>query len=195
MKKLIIIGLMSATIFGATAGMVQSVADDLKPTHLELLEQAIHRNDYQTVSNMLHNGLDINAVIEGDGTLLIMAIQAGHDTMVNSLIDAGADVNQAVIADGNPLINAAMTNNLSVAKRLFDEGALLDAIVEHDETALINASRKGHFEMVKFLVETGADVNLGVHVNTVNGNIYRSPLNGAKTTKIRDYLLNMGAKV
>ncbi|WP_161603939.1 ankyrin repeat domain-containing protein [Paraglaciecola arctica] len=185
---------MSATIFGATAGMVQSVADDLKPTHLELLEQAIHGNDYQTVSNMLDNGLDINAVIEGDGTLLIMAIQAGHEAMVYGLIDAGADVNQAVIADGNPLINAAMTNNVSVAQRLFDEGALVDAIVEHDETALINASRKGHFEMVKFLVENGADVNLGLHVNTVKGNIYRSPLNGAKTDKIRDYLLNMGAK-
>tara|TARA_R110002167_G_C12687214_1_gene652045 strand:+ start:289 stop:876 length:588 start_codon:yes stop_codon:yes gene_type:complete len=195
MKKLIIIGLMSATIFGATAGMVQSVADDLKPTHLELLEQAIHGNDYQTVSNMLDNGLDINAVIEGDGTLLIMAIQAGHEAMVYGLIDAGADVNQAVIADGNPLINAAMTNNVSVAQRLFDEGALVDAIVEHDETALINASRKGHFEMVKFLVENGADVNLGVNVKTVKGNIYRSPLNGAKTTKIRDYLLSVGAKV
>jgi len=195
MKKLIIIGLMGATMFGATAGIMQSSADELKPTDFELLEHAIHENNYQTVSNMLGNGLDINAVIEGDGTLLIMAIQAGHESMVNSLIDAGADVNQAVVADGNPLINAAMKNNVSVAQRLFDEGALVDAIVEHDETALINASRLGHFEMVKFLVENGADVNLGLHVNTLKGNVYRSPLNGAKTDKIRDYLLNMGAKV
>jgi ankyrin repeat protein len=195
MKKLIIIGLMSATVFGATAGIVHNVADDLKPTRTELLGQAIHTNDYQTVSNMLSNGLNINAQIEGDGSLLIMAIQAGHETMVYDLIDAGADVNQAVAADGNPLINAAMTNNVRVAQRLFDEGALVDAIVEHDETALINASRKGHFEMVKFLVENGADVNLGLQVKTINGNVYRSPLNGAKTTKIRDYLLNMGAKV
>jgi ankyrin repeat protein len=195
MKKLIIIGLMSATMFGATAGIVQSVADDIKPTRLEILEQAIHGNDYQTVSNMLSNGLDINTVIEGDGSLLIMAIQAGHEAMVYDLIDAGADVNQAVSADGNPLINAAMTNNVNVAQRLFDNGALVDAIVEHDETALINASRKGHFEMVKFLVENGADVNLGVHVKTVKGSIYRSPLNGAKTPEISDYLLKMGAKV
>jgi hypothetical protein len=49
--------------------------------------------------------------------------------------------------------------------------------------------------MVKFLVENGADVNLGLQVNTVKGNIYRSPLNGAKSAKIRDYLLRMGAKV
>lgn len=195
MKKLIIIGLMSATIFGATAGMVQNVADNMNPSHIELLEQAIHGNDYQTISNMLDNGLDINAVIEGDGTLLIMAIQAGHEAMVYDLIDAGADVNQAISADGNPLISAAMKNNVKVAQRLFDEGALIDAIVEHDETALINASRMGHFEMVKFLVENGADVNLGVQVDTVKGNIYRSPLNGAKTTEIRDYLLDMGAKV
>jgi ankyrin repeat protein len=195
MKKLIIVGLMSATMFGATAGIVQNVADDLKPTQLELIKHAIHANDYQTISNMLNNGLDINAEIEGDGSLLIMAIQADHEAMVYALIDAGADVNQAVIADGNPLINAAMTNNVSVAHRLLDKGALVDAMVEHDETALINASRKGHFEMVKFLVENGADVNLGLQVNTVKGNIYRSPLNGAKTHKIRDYLLNMGAKV
>jgi ankyrin repeat protein len=195
MKNLIIIGLMSATMFGATAGIMHNVAEDIKPSQLELLEQAIHTNVYQTVSNMLGNGLDINTEIEGDGSLLIMAIQAGRETMVYNLIDAGADVNQAVAADGNPLINAAMTNNVRVAQRLFDEGALVDAIVEHDETALINASRMGHFDMVKFLVENGADVNLGLQVKTIKGNVYRSPLNGAKTAKIRDYLLKMGAKV
>lgn len=182
-------------MFGATAGIMHNVAEDIKPSQLELLEQAIHTNDYQTVSNMLGNGLDINTEIEGDGSLLIMAIQAGRETLVFNLIDAGADVNQAVAADGNPLINAAITNNVRVAQRLFDEGALVDAIVEHDETALINASRMGHFDMVKFLVENGADVNLGLQVKTIKGNVYRSPLNGAKTAKIRDYLLKMGAKV
>jgi bla regulator protein BlaR1 len=195
MKKLIITGFMTMAIFGTASGITQSSAENLSPTLSEILEQAINSNDYQTVANMLDNGLEINGTIEGDGSLLIMAIKAGHDAMVYGLIDAGADVNQAVVKDGNPLITAAMMNNLTVAQRLFNEGALVDAIVEHDETALINASRMGHFEMVKFLVENGADANLGVQVNTVKGSIYRSPLNGAKTDEIRDYLLSMGAKV
>ncbi|WP_340677246.1 ankyrin repeat domain-containing protein [Paraglaciecola sp.] len=194
MKKLIITGFMTMAIFGTASGIAQSVADDLSPTQHEVLERAIHSNDYQAVVKMLDKGLDINGTIDGDGTLLIMAIKAGHDAMVYSLIDAGADVNLTAVADGNPLISAAMMNNLSVAQRLVDEGALVDALVEHDETALINASRMGHFEMVKFFVEKGADVNLGVHVNTVKGSIYRSPLNGAKTDEIRHYLLRMGAK-
>lgn len=195
MNKLIITGFIATALIVTASGITQTFAKDLSPTQSEVLERAIHNNDYQAVASMLGNGLDINATIEGDGSLLIIAIRAGHETMVYDLIDAGADVNQAVVADGNPLISAAMMNNLSVAQRLFDEGGMVNAIVEHDETALINASRMGHFKMVKWLVENGADVNLGVEVNTLKGSIYRSPLNGAKTDAIRDYLLGMGAKV
>lgn len=195
MNKLIISGVIATALLGAASGITQSFANDLSTTQSERLEQAIHSNNYQIIAKMLGIGLDINGTIEGDGSLLIMAIRADHETMVYDLIDAGADVNLAVAADGNPLITAAMMNNLPVAQRLFDEGALVDAIVEHDETALINASRMGHFEMVKFLVENGADVNLGVQVNTFKGSIYRSPLNGAKSDEIRNYLLKMGAKV
>ena len=195
MKKLIITAFMTMAISGASAGIAKNFVEDISPSQSETLEQAIHSNDYQTVAKMLSNGLDINGTIAGDGSLLIMAIKAGHEAMVYRLIDAGADVNMAVNADANPLITAAMMNNIAVAQRLYDAGAMVDAIVEHDETALINASRLGHFEMVKFLAENGADLNLGVQVNTLKGSVYRSPLNGAKTDEIRDYLLSMGAKV
>jgi hypothetical protein len=49
--------------------------------------------------------------------------------------------------------------------------------------------------MVTFLVENGADINLEVQVTKIDGTTeYRSPINGAKTTKILQYLQSENAK-
>lgn len=160
----------------------------------ELMIRAIRDNDLNKVRALLDNGVGINDNIVGDGTPLIVAVQRNKIELVQALIDLGADVNQATEIDGNALINAAMTNNVEIANLLLEQGANLDAIVINDETALITASRAGHFEMVKFLVESGADVNLGVQVKLVKGTEYRSPLNGARDMKIKQYLENNGAK-
>lgn len=189
MRKYIYAGLMTMSVLAITPSFAQN--PDIVA---EQLEQAVKHSDYQTISQMLDHGFDINGLIKGDGTLLIMAVRAGNEVLVNQLIAAGADVNLAAENDGNPLIMAAMSNRLTLAKRLLAEGAEINAMVENDETPLINASRQGHFEMVKLLVEQGADINLGVYINNMGVQRYRSPLNGAKTDEIRDYLLVMGAK-
>jgi len=160
----------------------------------ELMIRAIRHNDLNKVRALLDNGVGINENIAGDGTPLIIAVQRNKVELVETLIDLGADVNQATDIDGNALINAAMKNNVVIAQLLLDKGANLDAIVINDETALITASRAGHYEMVKFLVENGADVNLGVQVKLVKGTEYRSPLNGARNMKIKQYLSENGAK-
>jgi ankyrin repeat protein len=160
----------------------------------ELMIRAIRYNDLNKVKALLGNGVGINENLEGDGTPLIIAVQRNKVELVQALIDLGADVNQATDIDGNALINAAMKNNVEIAQLLLDQGAKLDAVVINDETALITASRAGHFEMVKLLVENGADVNLGVQVKLVKGTEYRSPLNGARNMKIKQYLKSNGAK-
>jgi ankyrin repeat protein len=145
------------------------------------------------IEHIFDNGMDINHKIIGVGTPLIIAMKNNNKPLVEYLLDRGADVNGECIQDGNPLITAALTNNLEMVNYLYQQGAQLDAIVVHDETALISASRAGHFNVVKFLVDQGADINLSVVAETVRGKELRSPLNGAKTAKIREFLIANGA--
>ncbi|WP_444996766.1 M56 family metallopeptidase [Aliikangiella sp. IMCC44359] len=163
---------------------------ELSESESELLSDVIEQNDYQTLELMISHGLDINKPIIGDGTALIIAVKAGNIEMVNKLISMGANVNQSADNDGNPLIAASINNNLEIAKILLANKANIDAIVINDETALINASKYGHFNMVKFLVENGADINLGVNAQTLSGIEYRTPINVASTTQIKNYLKN-----
>lgn len=155
---------------------------------------AISNNDQQTLSALLDSGLDINQLIPGDGTALIIAARQGRLEIINTLLEQGADVNQITRSDGTALITAAMENQLETAALLYNHGAEINAVTTNDETALISACRNGHLPMVKFLVQNGADVNLAVQASTLKGTTLRSPLNGAKSQAIRDYLLSMGAK-
>jgi beta-lactamase regulating signal transducer with metallopeptidase domain len=169
--------------------------------HFSLLSQkdgrklidAVYKNDIAAIKAMQEQGIDINTPAIGDGTALIIAVKNNNHTMVQALIELGADVNQSSRGDGNPLITAAMNNNLTLAQLLINHGADINGIVKDDETPLINASRRGYFEMTQFLVNNGADVNLEVETGISDGNKIRSPLNMAKTDKIRQYLINMGA--
>ncbi|WP_250460652.1 ankyrin repeat domain-containing protein [Microbulbifer litoralis] len=151
---------------------------------------AARHNRLALAEQLYQRGADINAAIPRDGTPLIVAIRSGHEAFAEQLIDWGADVNQSAKWDGSPLIAAAMTGNLEIAKRLYRQGADINGVVSTDETPLINAAHHGHFGMVKFLVESGADVNLGV---MANGGNYRTPLNRARSGRVRKYLIAMGA--
>jgi ankyrin repeat protein len=152
---------------------------------------AAARHNRMQLAELLHQrGANLDAVVPRDGTPLIVAVRSGHDVMAEQLIEWGADVNQAAKWDGSPLIAAAMTGNLKIAKRLYQQGADINGVVSTDETPLINASHHGHLEMVRFLVENGADVNLGV---LANGDEFRTPLNRARNTEVREYLIGMGA--
>lgn len=152
---------------------------------------AAARHNHMELAGLLHQyGADPNAAVQRDGTPLIVAIRSGHDAMAEQLLEWGADVNQSAKWDGSPLIAAAMTGNLEMAQRLYRAGADINGVVATDETPLINASHHGHFEMVRFLLENGADVNLGVKAN---GDEFRTPLNRARNSEIRGYLIGMGA--
>ncbi len=160
----------------------------------EYLVDVIASGDIAQIKGLLDGELDVNQNIEGDGTPLIIAIHNGHTELVEYLVTVGADVNLESLQDGNPLIAAALSNNLALVEYLYEQGAAIDAITQYDETALISASRAGHFQIVEYLVNNGADVNLAVHANVRYGKELRSPLNGAKTQKIRDFLLANGAE-
>lgn len=160
----------------------------------ERIAHIITKGSMAQINELIEQGLTINQDIESEGTPLILAVQRGNKQLVEHFLTLGADVNQESLTDGNALIVAALENNLQLVEYLHNSGAQIDAVTKYDETALISASRAGHFKVVKYLVENGADVNLSVMANVRGGKELRSPLNGAKTTQIKDYLISQGAK-
>ena len=181
--------LLSLAIF--TSGYVS--ASNIQSEETENLISWIKHGQVMKVEQAIAQGFDINRAMPGDGTPLMLAVENGHKQLVHRLIELGADVNRISLQDGNPLIVAAANNRLELVEHLLLAGADVDAIVKYDETALITAARAGHLAMVKLLVNSGADVNLTVEAETVRGVEIRSPLSGAKTEAVRQYLLQHGA--
>ena len=118
---------------------------------------------------------------------LIQATKDGNLNKVKSLISKGANMN-ATKWGWNALIWASYEGHFKIAKYLISKGA--DVNVKDDffgNTALMNASLNGHFELVKFLVSKGANVN----AKNKSG---LTALNKAKTSEIKQFLINNGAR-
>ena len=154
------------------------------------LIEAVEANRPDLIRQLVRQGADIDAAVDGDGTALLVAAKRGNLPIVHMLIGLGAKVDQPSPGDGNPLIAASAYGHLDVVQALVGAGADLNAIVPGDETPLINAARRGHLAIVKYLVDRGADVNLGMLADRGE---WRSPLNQASNDTIRQYLVDKGA--
>ena len=168
----------AATLFDSATEAVERKAESLQDTVVDTLRgrqgrrfsrdrvegliEAAGQGDARQVESLLSAGMDVNTVLDGDGTPLIAAAASGQLEMVRLLIARGADVNLAVHGDGNPLIVAAHSGNRPVVRYLLDHGANVDAMVDGDGSPLIAAAARGDLEMVTELVTRGADVNLAV---------------------------------
>lgn len=182
--------LASATLTLTATPRLGEPQSDHPPGNARQLVEAAGTGQLDEVSRLLRSGTSIDARVAGDGTALIAAAKAGDQRMITALIRMGADVDQPSRGDGNPLIMAAMAGHQGVVAQLVASGADVNAIVPDDETPLINAAREGHLPIVEYLVEHGADVNLGVRADLGR---WRSPLNQAQDSRVRDYLISMGA--
>jgi beta-lactamase regulating signal transducer with metallopeptidase domain len=123
------------------------------------LVEAVDGGDIRDVRELLDDGANVDAAVDGDGSPLIVAAREGHLDIVRLLLDRGADVNLAVEGDGAPLIMAAREGHLEIAQLLLDRGANIELMVPGDENALIQASGAGELDVVKLLVSRGANVN------------------------------------
>lgn len=154
------------------------------------LLDAVRADRPELVRQLVSQGVDIDATQPGDGSALIVASRSGNLAMVDALIALGADVNHASHGDGTPLIAAAGAGQVAIIERLLAKGAKIDFVATDDETALISAVRGNHVQAVETLIRRGASVNLGV---LANGTQWRTPLNQARDTTIRNYLAARGA--
>ena len=129
------------------------------------------KGSLQEVTDAIESGADVNAVIEGGLTPLILA--SGNDRLnldvIKTLIKAGADVNARTdeVWDANgglsPLMVAmfAESLNLEAIVALIGAGADVNARNKAGWTPLILAAGNANSnpEAIKALIDAGADVN------------------------------------
>jgi hypothetical protein len=161
--------------------------------------EAAENGDLNEIDDLIHQGANVNAAIDGDGSPLIAAARTARVAVARHLLDRGADPNLPVPGDGSPLIAAATVGAINVVALLLDRGAAVDQVVPDDENALIQACAAGHLEVVKLLVARGANLHARVWAqqgqDTRNGE-YRTPLSAARRGRnpaVVAYLLSVGA--
>jgi beta-lactamase regulating signal transducer with metallopeptidase domain/ankyrin repeat protein len=116
-------------------------------------------NDDEVKRLITEDKADMNTVIRGDGTPLIVAARRGCTDTVRMLLDAGANPNLASPGDGNPLIAAAARGNMDIVRLLLDRGANANAYAAGDGNPLIAAAQHDKIDVARLLVERGANVN------------------------------------
>ncbi len=177
---------------GADSSTGQSAVVSVAKRDVSALIDAVEDGNIDQVRALVSIGADVNARHPGDGTPLMVAARQGDLSMVNALLALGANGNSAASGDGTALITASGVGHLEVVERLVAAGAKIDTAVIGDETALITASREGHLDVVQYLVVNKANVNLGARTG---GGHWRTPLNQAATSSIREFLIKNGAVV
>ncbi len=114
--------------------------------------------DLTAVKKAISEGLDVNALAEGNRTLLMFAAFEGRVDVVKALIDAGFDVNHKDVTARTSLMYAASGTSPETVKVLLESGADVNAIDSHENwTALMMAAAEGNTEICRMLIEAGAD--------------------------------------
>lgn len=162
-----------------------------------LLVEAIIDGDRDSAVALIDAGADVDRIVLGDGTPLIVAARSGEASLVNMLLERGAHVDIPVRGDGSPLIAASALGNLAIVTTLVERGADVNGFVLGDETPLINAARAGNLDVTRYLIANGADVNLAVPAEAGPAPEIRSPLSEALKyghTPVVEFLRTQGAR-
>ncbi|WP_257287900.1 ankyrin repeat domain-containing protein, partial [Endozoicomonas sp. SESOKO2] len=126
----------------------------------EAFFDACWHEDLDQLDKSLAEGVNVNAVMHGDLTALMVASTMQYEETVERLISAGADVNVDRAEDGyTPLIFAADKPDPVILKLLINAGAKVNAANSLGATALHFAARSNNIDNMKALIEGGADVN------------------------------------
>ena len=105
---------------------------------------------------------------DDDYTLLLFAVECGHDQIVQLLLNQGADINAQGGFSGTTLQTALTEGHVKMIQMLLDRGADINAQGGHYGNALQAALRNGYDEVVQMLLDKGADVNAqGIYGNAL----------------------------
>nr|XP_042907959.1 uncharacterized protein LOC107440000 [Parasteatoda tepidariorum] len=125
------------------------------------IELAIMHGHLDSVKLFLQNEtVDVNEKINGDYTLLHIAVQCGNLDVVKFLMNENASLNVANEIGSKPVHVAVQAGHLHIVKHFLqcDEKLLTERGCSNN-TLLHYAAQAGETEIAKYLIEKGADVN------------------------------------
>ena len=121
--------------------------------------EAVRKNDLAIVKDGIDVGFEVDLVVQGGTSLLMIAAQEGHYEMCELLLKNGAKVNAINVRVETALMLAAEKNKLQICKLLVSNGATVGKCSLLGETALLMAARTKNYELIEFLLSKGSDIN------------------------------------
>ena len=209
MKQYIYLALLLFSFFSVIESADKAdAADGQPPAKLAKVEDprgpelvaAVRAKDFETMKNLLDQGVPISTKSERGSSLLGLAAEAGCHRMFNYLVENGLakDVNHPSNQGITPLMLAAYNGYPFMVRLLLEKGAEVNTISREDgRTALLASIQVKNdpfvqYVLVKLLLEDGADVNIATHDGITPLMIASQDSKFNETTRL---LLEYGAKV
>jgi ankyrin repeat protein len=123
------------------------------------LVDAVKNRDTTTVSSLVNQHADVNAVLPDGTTPLSWAAYLGERQIAETLLAAGAKVNTADVYGETPLTLASANGDAALVDKVLKAGANANAARWDGETALMIAAGAGNADAVRDLLTHGADAN------------------------------------
>lgn len=133
----------------------QQTSRTYNPALNEHLVSACKSGDLKKVKQLLDQGADLNATVNGVPAL-IWATNNGHIEVVKLLVEKGADINIQDKDGDTPLIVASLRGYFEIVQYLKHNYAYLNAISKSGKTALNWAYIKGYKKISEYLLQNGA---------------------------------------
>ena len=128
-----------------------SAAEGYSHGHTALMRAALDGNT-ETVTELIHEGVDINQRDENGRTALMFAVINAHYETMKVLLEYGADVDARSNVGGTALMAAALAGDLRMVRALLDKGADVHArLPETNESAATIAASHGYDEIAHLL--------------------------------------------
>ncbi len=143
---------------------IQHLLQTAPPTLIlnEALQLAVEKGHASSVSLLLSHGASVNVSDLSGNTLLMMAVELGHNDITKLLLnDPSCNVNVSGSYNLTALHRATWHNDLDVVQTLLQVGALIDLQDKAGDTALLIAIRgTTNTEITKSIISAGFDVNI-----------------------------------
>ena len=120
--------------------------------------EAIKRNDYPEVHNLLSNGISVDIKDAQRNTGLICAAEHRYQTLVRLMLERGANINEQNMNGTTALMQAAKYGDEALVKILLENGADAELKTRGGYTALMHAAAARKLSVTRMLIDHGAEI-------------------------------------